>query len=385
MYLVINYKGWDHNMKKILQVTTISNTINAFLIPHINVLINKGYQVDIACNEVVEIDQFKFSKTVVQHQIEFQRSPKSVKNIKAYKELKNLVLSNNYDVIHTHTPVASVLVRLLKKRKKLDAKIIYTSHGFQFYKGGRKRDWLVYYNIEKWLSRYTDVLVTINEEDYQLAKSKMYSTKIIKIPGIGLDLDRFTQIAEVDKLYVKTLLNLPKDSIIITSVGELNKNKNHDVIVRALSILKNKKIHYVICGDGPLKEKYQRNKLENVHILGFRKDIPSILCGTDIFAFPSLREGLGMAALEAMAVGLPLVTSDIHGINDYMDNGKTGYVCNSRSSEQFSVAINKILDNPETMYRISEHNKKSVSYYSVENSVKSTLEIYNELFNTVIK
>jgi glycosyltransferase involved in cell wall biosynthesis len=176
---------------KILYVTTISNTVNAFLIPHIELLIKQGHKVDVAFNIVRKVDPKLIKMGCTVYNIEFQRSPISSKNYTAYKKLKRIIKNGKYDIIHTHSPVASACVRIACKNMK-NVKVIYTAHGFHFYKGAPLKNWILYYPIEKWLSRYTDCLITINKEDYNTAINKNFKASEIKmVHGVGIDLNKF--------------------------------------------------------------------------------------------------------------------------------------------------------------------------------------------------
>ncbi len=365
---------------KILYVSTISNTINAFMIPHIEMLVNQGNNVEIACKVQKDISQELMNLNCFVHNISFNRNPLSISNLKAYKELKILLKKNKYDLVHTHTPVASVIVRLCCiGNDKL--KVFYTAHGFHFHNKSSILSWLIYYPIEKWLSKYTDTLITINNEDYNRALNKFKSKRIKYIPGVGFDVSKFKDLT-VDIKTKRQELEIPFDSFVILSVGELSKRKNHKVILKAIAKLKNDKIHYIICGNGPLMDKYKHliKKLgieKNVHLLGFRKDIAEICKASDLFAFPSLVEGLGIAALEAMACGLPIITSNIHGIIDYSINEKSGFTCNPKSVNDFQRSIQNIYENSDLRNRMKEFNLISVQKFDIVNSLISLNNIYN--------
>jgi len=353
---------------KILYVTTISNTVNTFLIPHIKTLLDERHQVDVAFNVEQEVKPEIYQLGCKVYELEFNRFPLSRDNFSAYKRFKKIIISEGYDLVHTHTPVASVIVRLVCRNLN-NVRVFYTAHGFHFFKGAPLINWLVYYPVEKWLARYTDTLITINQEDYARAKNKFKSKRVEYIPGVGLDIERFRNTV-VDKRAKRQEIGVPQDSFVILSVGELNRNKNHEVIIKAISKINNPKIHYVICGKGP-RETYLKNILtefgvgENVHLLGFRKDIPEIYKISDVFAFPSLREGLGMAALEAMACGLPLVTSNIHGIVDYSIDNKTGFSCNPKEQNGFIKALEKLTKSEELCKSYAKFNIDAVQKYEL--------------------
>lgn len=366
---------------KILYVSTWSNTVNAFMIPHINLLLEQGHHVDIACNIVRGISPCLTDRGCEVFDIKFQRSPISKLNYVAYKKIKRLIQEQKYDIVHTHTPVASFCVRLACRNMK-DVKVMYTAHGFHFFKGAPLTNWLLFYSIEYWLSRYTDVLITINKEDYVRAKKFFKARSIKYIPGVGLDTKKYSQVV-VDKSVTRREIGVGEDGFIILSVGELNKNKNHETIIKAIAKVNNPNIYYVICGQGPL-ENYLRELsiklgIENqVKLLGFRKDIAKICKSVDVFAFPSMREGLGMAALEAMASGLPIITSNVHGIVDYSIDGVTGYNCNPLDIEGFAEAIVKLMGNSNLREEIGHQNKERIKKFDIKNSLTTLMKIYKE-------
>lgn len=368
---------------RILYITTISGTMNAFFGPHIEMLVQEGHQVDIACDftEWGMDDIFK-KLGCVPYQIDFSRKPLSPDNLKAYGQLKRVIENGNYDIVHCHTPNAAVITRLVcrKFRRKTGLKVFYTAHGFHFYKGAPKLNWLVFYPVEKFCSRFTDKLITINQEDYQLAKSKFHAGEVHYIPGVGIDLSRFENV-QVDRAAKRREIGVPEDAFLLLSVGELNENKNHQIIIKALGKLKDINLHYAIAGVGEQKEELLRLTEElgissQVHLLGYRKDIPELNYTADLFCFPSLREGLGVAAIEAMACGLPLVTSDVHGINDYSVEGVTGYKCAPMDVNGFAEAISRLLADYSLWTKYRKHNIMASQKYEVSTIITLLRKIY---------
>jgi glycosyltransferase involved in cell wall biosynthesis len=361
---------------KILYVATISNTINAFLIPHIELLLKQGHQVDIACNVNREIDSKLINRGCKVFDVPFQRSPLKKENYGAYKGVREIIKSGKYDIVHTHTPVASTCVRLACRNIE-NIKVLYTAHGFHFFKGAPIKNWLLYYPIEKWLSKYTDVLITINQEDCARAKSKFKAKKVKYVPGVGLDTEKFKRV-KVDKNVKRDELGVPHDAFVILSVGELNKNKNHETIIKAIAKLENPNIYYVICGVGHLRS-YLENLAQElkvndkVHFLGLRKDIGEICKSSDSFVFPSYREGLSVALMEAMSTGLPVVCSRIRGNVDLIDeNG--GVLFDPYSIEECKFALQKLLDSD--MKTMGRYNADKVKKFDIEPVLKHMHEIY---------
>lgn len=368
------------DIKRILICTTILTTVKAFLIPHIRLLQDIGYCVDVAgYKDVNELDEIVDNV----YDIPYQRSPFSIQNFVASCQLKEIVRKNNYDLIHFHTPIASAFGRwTVKEFRKSGTKVIYTAHGFHFFKGAHFLNWLVYYPAERFLSRYTDILITINKEDYARAQT-FKAKKVAYVPGVGLCIEKFQNVV-VERGVKRAELGISNDAIVLLSVGEINENKNHATVIKALVKLNNPNISYVICGEG-LKESYLRNLVrkfcleKQVKLLGFRKDVAEICRVADIFAFPSHREGLGLAALEAMASGLPIITSNVHGIVDYSVDGETGFNCSPHDVEGFAEAIHKLIVNTELRSKMSSNNKKAVMVFNIASVKKGMEAIYSQL------
>jgi glycosyltransferase EpsD len=278
--------------------------------------------------------------------------------------------------------MASILTRLAaRKARKRGTKVIYTAHGFHFFKGAPLLNWLIYYSMERLVARYTDVLITINKEDYARAK-KFKAGKVEYVVHIGIDLSEVKYLT-VNREQKRAELNIPENAIMLMSVGELSRRKNHEVIIRALSIIQNDNIHYVVCGRGALeaylKELAVKLNINNrVHILGYRDDAMEIMKSSDIFVFPSLWEGLGMAAIEAMVSGLPIITSNVHGIVDYSIDGKTGYTVKPTDVKGFAAAIKKLAEDSQLRDAFGKHNEAVIEIYTIANSMKFMSKIYME-------
>lgn len=337
-------------MKKILYVTTIGTTINSFLVPHIEMLCDKGYKVDCACFIDKPIDERLIKKSVEVFDIPFTRNPLDIRNIKAFKNLIRIQKENNYDIIHVHTPVASVYGRLLKI-KFPNLKTIYTAHGFHFYKGAPKKNWIIFYTIEKIMSGLTDILITMNKEDYQVASNKFNAKKVFNINGIGVDLEKYKCSEEID-LEMKSELGLSNDDIVITVIAELSHRKNQKQLIYAIKKLGDnyKNLKVLLVGDGELKEELNtyiiENNLEkNIKLLGFRRDINRILAATDIVGLFSYHEGLPRNLMEAMVAKKPIICTNIRGNNDLVQDGVNGILVEINNIEQTKLAIENLYDN----------------------------------------
>lgn len=369
-------------MKKVLFVATVVKLhIMVFHIPYLEWFKKNGYEVHVAArNDYDNKDECIIPFCDRFHDLPFERSPIRKNNLQVYKDLKNIIDTEQYEIIHCHTPMGGAIGRLAaRSARKKGTKVIYTAHGFHFFKGAPLVNWLAYYPAERWLAKYTDVLITINTEDYEIAK-KFKVNRIEYVPGVGIDTDKFKNI-EVNRTEKRESLGVSEDDFMIISVGELNKNKNHQVIIRAIAKLRNEKIKYVLCGQGPLetelRELAKELDVENqVKFLGFRKDVPDLMKVADLFAFPSYREGLSLSLMEAMASGLPVVCSEIRGNTDLIEDGKGGYLVEPSDVEGFAKYIKELIEDSRLRSEFGDFNHKKIENYSIENVLKEMEEIY---------
>ena len=366
-------------MKRILFVCTTDSMIWNFLIPHIKDLESKGYYVECACS----ITGNFYNNLITQYglkmnQISFKRSPYSISNVKAYMELKKLIQDKNFDTLFCHEPVGGAIGRLAGH--KMHCKVLNMAHGFHFYKGAPLVNKCIYYMVEKFLSKYTDVLITLNEEDY-CAALKFYSKKTFKVNGIGIDTSKFTKIDNCR--YLQSELNLKFDDFLLVSVGELIKRKNHSVIIDAIKQIDNTHIHLAIAGDGELKKELERkiDKLglkNQVHLLGYRTDINKLCNSADVFIMPSLQEGLSVAIMEAMSCGKPIIASKIRGNVDLIDDKKGGILVNPKDVLGFIKAITYFYEMRANLKKYGLYNIDKVQEFDIGKVKQQFFTIYEE-------
>lgn len=372
-------------MKKVLFVATVVKThIMSFHIPYLEMFKNKGYETHVcARNDYKNKEDCIIPYCDKYYDIPFERSPFNSNNIVAYKQLKKIIDSNEYDIIHCHTPVGGVLTRLAaKKVRKNGTKVIYTAHGFHFCKGASLKSWLLFYPIESVFARYTDVLITINKEDYKIAQ-KFKAKSVRYVPGVGVKIKKFGKSSK-DRENKRKELGISNERKVVLSIGELIERKNHETALKAIAKLDSKDILYLICGGGELED-YLRGLSKKlgiedvVRFLGFRKDIPEICMASDLFLFPSYQEGLPVSIIEAMASGLPIVCSSIRGNTDLIENGKGGYLLEPDDVNGFVGAIKKIIQNITLREDMGVYNKESIVKFDIDN-VKADMEkIYFDL------
>lgn len=375
--------GKGYSKMKILYVTTISDTVNAFLIPHIRMLVNLGHHVDVAFNIKNQVKQEIIDIGCNVHALEFERSPLNKGNYIAYRKLKKIIQNEKYDLVHTHTPIASTCVRIACKNMK-NTKVFYTAHGFHFSKGASLKNWLVYYPMEKWLSRYTNCLITINKEDYNTAISKNFKADEIKmVHGVGVDVNKFEPQIIEKKLQTRKEYGYKEDGFILFYAAELNHNKHQDLLIDVVNILKDRipNIKLLLAGSGLLESQYKelakKSGVENnIEFLGYRSDVSKLLMLSDIAVASSRREGLPVNVMEAMATGLPLVVTNVRGHRDLVKDGENGYVIGLNDAESFAGSIEKLYKYDELRSKFGKKGFELVQKYSLENVLKEMQEIY---------
>ena len=383
-------------MKKALCLASMASNLDNFNRDNVKILLSLGYEVTLASN-FNSLDDTN-SKEKIDHfvsemkamgvnivQIDFSRKIFDIRgNIKSFKQVENLI-KQGFDIIHCHAPICAAITRLCARKSQISgiSKVIYTAHGFHFYDGAPFLNWLIYYPVEKHLSKYTDVLITINKEDYKRAKDKFYSKQIVYIPGVGVDVSGFCINSNNN---IRNELGLSSSDIFALSVGELNKNKNHIVFIKAMIKLYNsgllpENFFYVIVVKGTYDKELKElcrlgGLLDRVMFLGFRDDVKSFYSEADFFVFPSFREGLSKSLMEAMASGLPVICSEIRGNTDLIDN-EGGFFINPKSVDSVAESISKMIASDRTRY--GEHNIQKIHSFDITNVNKIMKSIYTEL------
>lgn len=372
-------------MKRIL-ITSTELMMIQFLVPHVKNLAENGFEVELACSNVggrmEEVRSALGGVVKAIHVLRLERSPASPRNLLGYGDMRRLLKENHYDIIWTNEPVMGVVTRLAaNKYRKTGTKVVYMCHGFHFFKGASKANWLVFYPIERFMSRMCDMIVTINREDEARAKT-FHCPRVEYIHGIGVNTERLhSRNAQSD---IRSELNLAAEDFLVLSVGELNENKNHQVILRALAQLRDPRIHYILCGKGALREYLEGLAKElglekNVHFLGYRRDVVDICNQADVFVLPSFREGLSVASLEAMYCGMPLVTAKVRGSGDYLKEGESGFLRDADDVAGFAEAIEQLRENRSLCLRCGENNQEAVKPYCLENVKQEILHLMESL------
>lgn len=368
-------------MKKVLYVTTVSRTINAFLIPHINMLLDNGYEVHCACSIDKPVDKELQRRGVKIFEVPFSRNPLGIGNIKAFIKLEELQRINDYDIVHVHTPIAAIYGRLLKLNFP-SLRVIYTEHGYHFLKGGSKLGWILYYPIEKIMAKFTDVTININKEDYEITKEKLKPKKCYLLNGVGLDLDKYKKLSSKEIQEKRKEFGLKDKDFVVLMVAEINKNKNHIQLINAMDILKDKypNIKVLCIGDGTLKESLEkqiilRNLQNNIFMLGYRLDVNKLINISDIGILLSRREGLPRNIMEFMACGRKVIATDIRGCRDLICDETIGILVNVGDYESTAKAIEKYYILNDKSFEVSKEIRK----YDIETINSELLKIYEDV------
>lgn len=365
--------------KKVLFVATVlRGHILVFHLPYMQWFQQQGYEVHCcARNDTGE------ANPVVPYcdryiDLAFERSPLSPGNRAAYQKLKTLIDTEGYALVHCHTPVGAMLARLAaRKARKSGTRVVYTAHGFHFYHGAPLSNWLLFYLAERYLARYTDLLITINREDYARAKHFPAGQAVLS-EGVGVDLSRFS--APVDRSAVRDTLGLNDDDSVVITVGEHIPRKNHEACLRAMAELPG--VTLLFCGVGELSDSLQALAKElgiagRVRFLGFRRDVPALLAASDVFLFPSFQEGLPVSLMEAMAASLPCVVSRVRGNADLIDDGNGGFLRAPNDVDGFAEDIRTLLTDPALREAMGERNHNEIERYSLPRVRARLAELYN--------
>jgi glycosyltransferase involved in cell wall biosynthesis len=374
-----------------LILASVASMIDQFNMENIKLLLRLGFEVDVAANfvdggtitaeRVLDLKRRLSDLGVTVYHVPVPRKISDVKGIlSAYRQVKKLCEEKKYRIVHCHSPIGGVVCRLAAKgSRKYGTKVIYTAHGFHFYRGAPKINWMLFYPMEKLCSYFTDLLITINQEDYQLAQKKMKAKQVAYIPGIGVDTKKIA-LSGADAQKKREELGVQDSDVMLLSVGELNQNKNHQVVIQALAKLNADNIQYFIAGKGEEESELRglaENSGVNLHLLGYRTDIDELLCAADLFVFPSFREGLSVSLMEAMAAGLPCVASEIRGNTDLIEDSINGYVCSPDNAEQFADRIADLVGDKETRALMGKHNKEKILNFDICKVTESMEKFYS--------
>ncbi|WP_078545740.1 glycosyltransferase family 4 protein [Litchfieldia alkalitelluris] len=366
-------------MKKILFCATVDYHFKAFHLPYLKWFKEQGWEVHVAASGELTLPYVD-----KKYNISIERSPLSLKNIGAYNEFKKVINNNEYQIIHCHTPMGGIISRLAARTtRKKGTKVIYTAHGFHFCKGAPLLNWLIYYPIEKVMAKHTDCLITINEEDYTIAKRKFRAGQIKHVHGVGVDIDKFKPINELEKSERKISYGFKPGDFLLFYAAEFNKNKNQQLLIKALGHLKESlpNVKLILCGEGALKEECEKlaqslGIQHMVHFLGYRKDIDQLLPMCDVAVASSLREGLPVNIMESMACGLPVVATKNRGHNELITHQKNGFLVEPNDINSFANHIIDLYNKRDLLLSMKLNSINKVKLFTVYRVSLELISIY---------
>jgi glycosyltransferase involved in cell wall biosynthesis len=369
---------------KILFLATVYTHLAAFHIPFMRFFQERGVEVHAAASSAKGHKEEVDAAGVICWEIPFARSPYSPANLKACRRLEALLRENHFDLIHVHTPVAAFWGRYLAK-KTGQGPVLYTAHGFHFYKGAPRKNWLIYYMAERLAARWTDGLIVMNGEDYENARRMGFEPdkNLFYVHGVGVDLSCFG--APSSENAVRRELGLTATDVVVTCVAEMNPNKNHIFLLDAWKQIAiretSSNYHLLLVGTGELKshleKKVKREHIPRVHFLDFRRDVPAILHASDIVTLTSKREGLPRCIMEAMAAGKPVVATNVRGSRDLVDDGRTGFLVEPGDVTGLAAALERLMRDPELRASMGAAGKAKIQDYSLDRVLAEMAAIYN--------
>lgn len=380
--------------KKALVTASVASMIDLFNMDNIHTLQELDYEVHVASNfafgSITSQDRVEVFRQELEtagifvHHVPIPRSIFDIKNIwSSYKQMRQLCEQEQYDIVHTQSPIGGVVARLAaKKLRKKGTTVIYTAHGFHFFSGAAKKNWILFYPIEKYLSRHTDVLITINQEDTNRAE-RFHAKKVCYVPGIGIDIEKFQQQPD-SRTKLREDLGISENDFVLMSVGQLSKRKNQETIIRAMAQIPDKNVKYLIVGLGELEEADHKlsedlGVRERVIFAGYRSDVNELLHAADCFVFPSLQEGLPVSLMEAMAAGVPVICSRIRGNTDLVTDGMEGVLVQAMDVEGYAEAIMEMKTQPLLRSKCCENARRKIQEFSIERVHEKMKQIYEDI------
>lgn len=380
-------------MKKVLIVSSVASMIDQFNKDNIKVLQDLGYEVHVATNfdnpgtitieRAIHLKEYLDSEKVTFFQIDFDRSPLNVSKFRnAYKQLKKISEMNKYELVHLHSPIGGIIGRMVFKKEQ--TKIIYTAHGFHFFKGAPIKNWLIYYPIEKYFSKYTDVLITINSEDYEISKKKLKAKKIEFINGVGVDSKKFNKVDDLEKNKLKVKNMFSESDFLLIYVGELSYRKNQLNLIEAMKKIDAEEVKLLLVGQGDdekmLKDYVNRSNLKKqVKFLGYRTDISDLMGMADVVVSTSRQEGLPVNLIEGMCKGKPLIVTDCRGNRDLVSDGINGFKVNINKPDKLAIKIIETYNDKKLLNSFSAKSYELSKLYDLHFISNEMKKIYNSM------
>lgn len=373
--------------KKILMVATVASHICQFHLPYLKMLKEEGYEIHAAARDnLAEKNGLKLKYVDEFVEIPFERSPFNKKNIKAYSQLKKLLSETYYDLIVCNTPMGGILTRLAaRKTRKKGTKVVYIAHGFHFYKGASKKNWLLYYPIEKAFAKKCDVLITINEEDYACAKKK-FKTRVEHIHGIGVSEERYFPATKELREKKRGQFGYAQEDFLILVVGELLPNKNQMQAFQALEIVvkKNPRVKMLLAGNGRMEQQLkdfvkEHGLTDHVSFLGYCTNLEEYQKMIDVGVSCSLREGMPLNVIETLMSGHVFVGTKNRGHNELIDHGKNGFLVDVGDYEKMAQALLMLAGDESMRTNMEKKATESIQVYALSRTIKEVEQIFKTI------
>jgi glycosyltransferase involved in cell wall biosynthesis len=376
---------------KVLQVTAVDFTLKKFLIPLVDEMDKQGFEVHTACYKDEIAKELEGKGYIIKH-IAFSRNLNLKSHLKSLISLVKLIKKEKYEIIHAHTPVASIISRLAAKIAGVPL-TIYTAHGFYFHENMKPLTYKVAYNIEKFWGKYlSDYLFFQSREDYELAKNNNFNRpeRLVHINN-GVSGKRFNP-NNYDRKFVRESLGLNAEDKVIMFIGRIVKEKGIRELLEAFNNLRNKhkNLRLIVVGSGVKGDRdgidlesiltgLPDKTRDSIMLLGLRDDIPELLSCADIFSLPSYREGLPRSIIEAMAMGKPVVATNIRGCREEVFPNYNGFLCKDRDAKDLELHLDKILSNKELMIKMGENSRKLfLDEFDERLVLKRQLDVFNQ-------
>lgn len=368
-------------MTKLLYIATSDIHLATFHMPYLKWLSDNGVQVDIV---VENRGNLEFEGVTNNFNLNFPRSFTKKELLVSYKKLKNIIDNEKYNIIHCHTPIPSMLTRLAARdARSKGTKVLYTAHGFHFYKGAPLSRWLLYYMAEYALSKFTDAIITINEEDFGHVNNKMLHKDSFYIKGIGVDSIRFRPLNKEEKRNKRLELGIDPGQFVLLYVAEFISRKNHEFIIRTVNSLQNTipNLQVLFAGKGELQDRMKtltkELKVDNaIKFLGFRKDIHILSAIADVGISSSKHEGLGLALAEEMFCKVPIVASYDRGHKEMVVQGVNGFMFRQGNAQEFVQYINLLYKDEKLRLQMGEQAYNIAQEFEIKNSLNAMKDIY---------
>lgn len=374
--------------------TSVPSTLSAFLVPYAKHFRSLGWRVEAICNGAKSVEELSEHFDAV-HEIPWTRSPLDSANfLKAPKVIRDVVREREFDIVHLHDPIAAFVGRLALRglRSSGSLKVVYTAHGFHFFRGAPIKNWALFWPAEALASIWTDRLIVINKEDHEATKRFPIPEKhVVYMPGIGVDTERYAarSVTKEDIRLVRTELGLDDTDQIMLMVAEFNPGKRHMDAVEALALSNRPHLNLVFAGVGPTLDSVSKRAHElgvgnRVHFLGYRNDVPALLAAAIGLMLPSEREGLPRAIMEALSLERPVIGTKIRGITELVDDS-SGILVEVGDVRSMASALQRLLDNPYQALAMGKAGREAMRHFDIKHLLKLHEDLYSELIKAQIR